>query len=393
MKRMWIGCLVITTTLIAQDRVEIFGYFEPQIMTARINSEWIPLASNKLRLDVSADVSDRITFGANFNVITYHGKTTWQMTDLLPESVTGEIPAALRSYYQIPFEDRYFLDNAFIMINLNAVDLTLGKQQLSFGSGYAWNPTDLFNMKDLFDPAYEQPGHNAVRMDWQIGDRTVITSLVSPEQTWKESTELVQFKFGLSRFDLFIMGARTRQIQSDYLQFDPVTFSVMDNAEMRTVLGADLNGELFGLGIWTEYVHSQMEDSDGFYEVLAGLDYTFRSGTYCMAEFYRNMQGESDDTRYSLNDWLRYLNAEQKALSQDQVYGLIQHPVTDIMNLGLSGIYSLSDGSAALLPTLTWTPDPNLEILIYINWLSGKDTQVYNASLGNGGLIRARVYF
>ncbi|NQT27136.1 hypothetical protein HQ585_17410 [candidate division KSB1 bacterium] len=393
MKR-WIVLLLITASpLAAQNPVEIFGYFESQLMTAQINSEWIPLASNKLRLDLSGDVSDRIKFAANFNYITYHGKTTWMIADILPESALDEIPESLLPYYQITFENRNFLDNAFVGINLGAMDLTIGKQQLSFGSGYAWNPTDIFNTKDLFDPAYEQPGHNAVRLDWQAGERFAFSSLMSPEDSWEKSTGLLQVKVGISRFDVSFLAARTTQTSHDYTEFDPLTFSLIEDSELRTVYGADVNGEIFGLGVWTEYAYSEMENSDNYYEWLLGADYTFESGTYCMAEFYRNTIGKQNDADYTFNDWLRYLNAKQKALSRDQVYGLIQHPVTDVMNLGLSGIYSISDGSAALLPTLSWTPDPNLEILAYINWLTGEDTQVYNSKLGNGGLIRARVYF
>lgn len=391
--RRWMTLMMFAIPLFAQEKLDIFGYFESQVLTARINSEWLPLASNKLRLDLSADVSDRVTFAANFNAITYHGEKTWRISDILPRSVLGEIPESLLPFYRITFEDRNFLDNAFIGIHLGRIDLAIGKQQLSFGSGYAWNPTDLFNTKDLFDPAYEQPGHNAIRLDWQIGNRTVITGLISPENTWEESTELIQVKFGLSRFDLSVMGARTLQIRSDYTAFDPLTFSVIENSNFRMVYGADLNGELLGIGIWTECAYHQMETWDDYFEWLAGMDFTFQSGTYCMAEFYINSEGRLNEADYTFNDWLRYLNAEQKALSRDQVYGLIQHPVTDLMNLGLSGIYSISDGSAALLPTLSWTPDQNLEIMAYINRLAGDRTDVFNFRLGNGGLIRARVYF
>ena len=31
----------------------------------------------------------------------------------------------------------------------------MGKQQISLGTGYVWNPTDVFNIKELFDPTYE----------------------------------------------------------------------------------------------------------------------------------------------------------------------------------------------------------------------------------------------
>lgn len=393
MKRGILLLLTLSIPLLSQDRLELFGYFESQITTARIQSEWVVLASNKLRLDMAAEVSDRITFSANLNAVTYHGKTRWMIFDLLPEPVLGAIPVAMRPYYFIDFEDRHMLDNVFIEAHLGDMDVTLGKQPLTFGSGYAWNPTDLFNIKDLFDPAYEQPGHHAVRWDWQVGSRTGVTGLITVGETWQRSTGLLQFKVGLSRFDLSLLGARMTQTLSDYTRFDPLTFAVLDHSETRHVLGADVNGEIFGLGVWTEWAFSLMARSDGYYECLFGADYTFGSGTYWMAEWYRNTRGKGDPADHTFNDWLRYLNAETKALSRDQIYALIRHPVTDLMDLGLSGILSLSDQSAAVLPTVRWIPDPNLEITAYANWLTGGDNDVFNPRLGNGGLIRARVYF
>ena len=150
---------------------------------------------------------------------------------------------------------------------------------------------------------------------------------------------------------------------------------------------------LHKVGIWAEYAYNGLEISNDFEEWVIGLDYTFDFQTYCMVEFYRNGLGKNDDQVYTLNDWMRYLNGEQKALSRDQCYFFVQHPVTDFMQLGVSAIYSISDGSVALLPTLNWSPFQNVEIMAYANILKGNETAVYNPKLGNGGLVRVRVYF
>ena len=69
--------LSIAGTVTAQGKTELFGYFESQLIGAEINDEFIHLQSNKLRVDLESALSDRVTFGANFNFITYHGKTRW----------------------------------------------------------------------------------------------------------------------------------------------------------------------------------------------------------------------------------------------------------------------------------------------------------------------------
>jgi hypothetical protein len=112
-----------------------------------------------------------------------------------------------------------------------------------------------------------------------------------------------------------------------------------------------------------------------------------------MLEFYRNTLGKTDYMQYTLNDWMRLLAAEQKAISRDQLYGFIQHPVTDLVNLGLSTIFSISDKSLALVPMMNYNIFENVELLAYLNFYLGKEGTAYASNMGNGGLVRARVYF
>jgi hypothetical protein len=87
------------------------------------------------------------------------------------------------------------------------------------------------------------------------------------------------------------------------------------------------------------------------------------------------------------------MSQEQKALARDQLYFLIQHPVTDLINLGISSIYSISDNSMALIPTLNYSLSENVDIFAYINLNIGKEGKSYAKTLGRGGMIRVRVYF
>ena len=112
-----------------------------------------------------------------------------------------------------------------------------------------------------------------------------------------------------------------------------------------------------------------------------------------MLEFYRNTLGKSDYRQYDLNDWMRQFAAEQKAISRDQLYTYFQHPVTDFISLGSSCIYSISDKSLALVPTLNYSFSENMEIMAYLNFNFGKEGTVFGKNTGSGGLLRARVYF
>ena len=379
--------------LAAQEKVEIFGYFESQFMGTEVKSDFYQLYSNKLRIDLKSDLTDNITFAANFDYITYHGKKEWNILDFLSADILAQVPVGMESFYVLPFSNRSFLDNAYFRLSLEHFDLTVGKQQISLGTGYVWNPMDVFNIKELVDPTYEQPGHNAVRLDVPIGNAYTFTALYSPDDTWQNSAKLVQLKGRISHFDYSLIAIEKAWRFHDYTQFDYERMNFLELPERRRLLGASTAGELFGMGVWAEFAYNWMESTENFYELVIGTDYTFDFQTYVMLEYYRNTLGKTDFEQYTLNDWMRLFAAEQKTISRDQVYVFIQHPATDLINLGIQGVYNISDHSMALVPVLNYNLSENIDIMAYLNINFGKEGRVFSKDMGNGGMLRARVYF
>jgi len=385
--------LGICFPLSAQDKVDLFGYFEPQYVGASVNKSFMQLQSNKLRIDLESKVSDFVTFGANVNFLTYHGTTNWHILDYLPDQVTSGIPPEMAELYVLSYDNRIFLDNAYLKMSFKYADITTGRQQISLGTGYAWNPTDLFNTKDLLDPTYEQPGHNAIRVDVSGSGRTSLSALYTVGDDFKSSDKMLWLKSGISHFDLSLIAIEKTWTYTDYDQIDLAQMNFVAQKEKRRMLGATMAGDILGIGVWAEYAYNFMETSNDFSELVIGGDYTFDFQTYIMFEYYRNTQGKTNFEEYNFNDWMRYMAAEQRAIGRDQMFFLLMHPVGDLVNLGLSSIVCFSDNSSALLPTLNYNVFENVELLLYLNFYLGKEGTVYASNLGNGGLIRARVYF
>lgn len=385
--------ILLSITPEARGDADLFGYYEAQVMGAEVRGRFYQLFANKLRIDLKADLSSSVSFAANFDYITYHGKKQWNILDFLSSEITSKVPEAMRPLYVIPFSDRHFLDNAYLRLSFKPFDLTLGKQQVSLGTGYVWNPVDVFNIKDILDPTYEQPGHNAVRADVPIGLGSTLTALYSPGDEWENSAKLLQFKTRISRFDFAVTGIEKTWVFHDYTVFDAALMSFQELPERRRLLGASTAGELLGLGVWAEYAYNWMETTDDFYELVAGADYTFDFQTYFLIEYFRSTLGKSDYRDYTLNDWMRSFAQEQKAVSRDQAYFLIQHPATDLMTVGLSAVCSLSDRSLALVPMVMYSFSQNVDIYAYLNWNTGKEGTYFASTMGNGGFIRVRIYF
>ena len=401
--------------LLFAQKLDLFGYYEPQLMGSKFGDNFYNSASNKLRLDLSKKWPN-VTFGANLNYITYHGKTEWNLIEYLPKQISDQIPGFMQDYFTfyfgdmaqwigpapMPRPDRMFLDNAFVKIRYKKADITVGKQQLNIGAGYTWNPTDQFNAKNVLDPTYEQTGHNAIRLELALNSRLSVDSYFSPGTELKDSGAMIKLKSNLGRFDVSVLGIRNYWLRTDYL--NPAAFADPDAAYStygRQMLGGDIVGELFGLGVWIEGGYTFVDlkegiglpDMDDFWEVVAGLDYTFNSGLYVMGEFYHNSLLPRKWEDYTLNHWMWYFSTETRAMSQDNFFGLIQYPLTDMITIGGMVIQSVSDGSAAIVPMLTWSMFEDVEFLTYANVNTGKDGQAYAANLGNGGIIRMRIYF
>ena len=61
--------------------------------------------------------------------------------------------------------------------------------------------------------------------------------------------------------------------------------------------------------------------------------------------------------------------------------------------IGGSVIFSISDGSAAFVPMIYWSLYENVELTLMLNAYVGEEGKVFSEKLGNGGLIRANIYF
>jgi hypothetical protein len=383
-----IALSMLAASLANAQAADIFGYFEPEYTGIYHDDSYYQFLYNKLRVDLKSTAVKNTEFGADVIFLLYYGKTDWNVLDFLPEDIVSTVPPEMRPLYEFTYQDTFYLDNAYARFSLNRFAVTGGKQQISLGTGYFANPTDVFNAKDALDPTYEQPGHHGLRMDYLLGSRLSLMALFSPiEMDWETSGKLLRAKLGIGHFDFSVMG-----IEMPYTLTDFYTFGVSE--QTRRSIGGDVVGELLGLGVWAEGLYTFLEeDTDDFYELLAGTDYTFESGLYTMLEYHHNSQAKSAHENYDLNDWMRFLTGETKTISSDQIYGLITYPLTDMLLLGGSVVFSVSDYSAAIVPMIQYSLFENIELLLMANIYTGEEGTAYSSTLGDGFLLRASVYY
>ena len=157
--------IVISATAVHAQVAEIFGYFEPQYNGIYFDDTYYQFHSNKLRVDLKSTSIANTELGADVIFLLYHGKTDWNIIDFLPEAISSTILPELYPLFEFTYRDTLYLDNVYARLAINRFALTAGKQQISLGTGYFANPTDIFNTKDALDPTYEQPGHNGIPLE------------------------------------------------------------------------------------------------------------------------------------------------------------------------------------------------------------------------------------
>ena len=389
--RVLLGVLIPFLLLNAQPA--FFGYFESEIDGLGFAGETYLYQYNKLRLDFEAYPSDDIQIGANVNLQRYSGKTTWNLLDFLPMSVwepvfhSHHLPDSLwTDEFPYPLPDTMYIDNMYARLQFPWADLTLGKQQLSFGTGYAWNPTDIFNVKSLLDPSYEQTGVTAIRLEVPTSARGSVNLVYQPSADWDGSTKLMAVKLGTGRFDMTGTYAEYPWHRSDLME--PAGTDVM-----RTLAGGSLVGELLGIGVWAEAATTTLAGDDGRYdEYIIGFDYTFETSTYVLFEYLHNGNGKANPADLTLNDYLQSFSGETHSLMQNYGFLYAMHPIGDFGTLGFMAFANLDDESAALNPSFDWAGFENVNFNLMLSGLLGDKNTEFGVQ--DWGLrLRMKAYF
>jgi len=391
MKRLFLVILlIITATSIFALEFDFFGYYENQT-SSTLNNTPDFLSYNKLRLDFDKNISDDISFNSNIVFQTYHGITSVSILDYLPKELltdysleTGIPIDELKGNYTYNSEDEIFLDNAFISLYQKHFNLRIGKQQIALGTGYAWNPTDIYNDKNILDPTYEKRGVNAVKFEIPFSSEGMITSIASIGKNWEETTKSVHLKQFLFGYDLELSYARSQHSSFDY-------YAMNENLEDRDLFGFSFSGALLGIGIWSETAFNKMSESEDYYQGIIGADFTFENGLYLMSEYYYNELGQQDENDYEFADWMN-LFTNGTNLGRDYFYLGESYSLAELIEWSNYIIVNLNDKSFTYTPWLSFSLNDNVDFDLTANIPYGNDDSEFSQFEENIA-VRLKVYF
>ncbi len=355
----WIYVIIINLGIVF-SQLEFSGYVEGELDPIDLQKVYLIYGYAKIRTDINYNILDNINIKS---AIFY--KTLWSDKFISTNDFT---PIEIESEFDMNFlsPDSLYLDNFFINYSFEDLNCTIGRQPITFGGGYVWNPINPFLTKDMLDPTYEIQGVDVARVSYLLNE-VEVEAIVSLNSIQNNQNYLVSSNFSLLDHDISFI------------------YSDMNSQES---FGFYSVGEIASIGIWTEY--SSIVHSSSNY-VLGG-DYTFENGVYLMNEYLHQSNGLNFDGGYDEIEYFVYFFTNPIALAQDYFFTMIQFPILDFTNFSLSQITNLTDKSGMINLQIDHSPLDDVDFTFGVfAFLENSNTEF---GIFNHGLrFRTRYYF
>jgi hypothetical protein len=264
-----------------------------------------------------------------------------------------------------------------------AMDVTVGRQAVSWGSGLIWTPTDLFSG---FAPT-------EIDRDEKLGvDVARVIASPTPDTSWDliaepldedgpyeidtdDSSLALRTSTHLGEYDIALLGG---QVAGD------------------GVIGGDFSGYLKDAGFRGEFIYTRVQEDDerDYTRGLVSLDYGFAKAwnPYVALEYFYNGLGAGDEDTY-----LTRLAATsvQRAFQRGNAFNLGRHYVGNIVGLTPSALWSVQaitlvnagDGSMQEFASATRSVTDNIDLLFGVNiGLGGIGTEFGGFSVEQAGV-------
>jgi len=303
-----------------------------------------------LRLILSGRVSDNVSIEFHLLEGGRINPPDISPTGFVSFSNSGRFRAKKWDHMQTTHKDfsaQVAVDRAGITISLPSCDLTVGRQAISFGTTYFWNPNDLLTAFSPyeFDRDYK-PGVDAVKADIALGTFTGINLVYSAGKNFQfdESALLLRAYSNILDFDVALMGG----------WFHEDGFA-----------GADFSGEVGpGIGVRGELACFAADNDDDFIQAVAGAEYRFENSLYLSAEYFFNGFGTRHTSRYVkklLSN--RVMDGDIYNISRHYFGILGSYEVNPLLVASLWGIINLSDHSMQISPSIIYSIGDNTEFV------------------------------
>lgn len=268
---------------------------------------------------------------------------------------------------------RWRTDRATARLSVPGLDLTLGRQPVTFGSGNAFTPMDVVNPFNAatIDTEYK-PGVDAIRADGYLGTSGRITGVAAwaGAPVHKPECDRVEGAFtgdprddprpcapvGLTDLILVANGQATIGVTDVQLLVGAV--------RAEPVFGAGVVSSVGPVGVHGDATltlpHEDAREDDPFVRAVIGADWRPTTTTTLSSEAYYQGFGAADPSGYLaifLSD--RFARSEVWQVGRAYASLAVIQEITPLIVANVAVIANLGDPSALIAPGVSWSVSGN----------------------------------
>lgn len=394
---------------------DVRGYIEntTTVEYLKEDEEEILLNAGRVRLNLEGKPNEDLDFGIGLVGTINKGATDVSLAGYLPEEMQAQIIPGTEEVFTYQLQDDdIFVQEAFGTLYTDHFRLRVGRHKFYTGTGYAYNPIDLFNFKDPLEPTYETNGLDAVFISVDFPKQTEFQAVMHYDNRFSASDYLARLKTHISGWDVALQYTHYLKERVDWETLNTqealtelmqgMSFDAFTREFHWHLAAAEFSGELFEFGIYGEggYVFIEEPDEVGTLDdaaknherLLFGIDHTFEFQLYVLVEYLRLGQGRTDSADITLNDRMAYFNGEILSITKDTIFSGVSYPLTDLTEFSVYAIIGLNDSSALLNPWLTYDIRPGLKLWLSANIPFG-DEASQNGKSGASSFARLKFHF
>ncbi|MBN1306885.1 MAG: hypothetical protein JXA18_03145 [Chitinispirillaceae bacterium] len=250
--------------------------------------------------------------------------------------------------------DRLYLD-----FSPGEWQLRVGRQRINWGKNLVWNPNDLFNARSIFDVSYrEGPGTDALLVRRYLGPMANAEIAVAGARDIDSVTAAALGQISAGGFDLQLLAGWMRH---------------------TVVAGAGYSGQAGGAALRGEASVFSDDSFDSRPQAVVSLsaDYTFPRRIWVHLSSLINSAGKKRPAGGFESLLFTRLNARHLSEALFQLFVQASCPVTPLITVDCSAVVNPADGSAMLMPLVSFSLSDNAQVTLQAQLLLGRSGDQY----------------
>jgi hypothetical protein len=239
------------------------------------------------------------------------------------------------------------LDRLNLKFELPNADVTVGRQAISLGKAYFWNPLDVFAAfgPSQFDRDYKG-GVDALRVEVPVGAFSGVTLIGATgphdaEEPFRQSAIVARAFTNVSQWDVAVQLGK-----------------IVGGYQAGTALSGDLDGlELRLEGAWFEPMENDLLEAHA--SLVLGTGWRFENSLHIQLEYFKNNAAKGP----RILDFLK-IGAGRLLHSNNNLLGLVATYEVHALVVGtLAGIWGMDDQSWLIQPGLMYSAADEVDVV------------------------------